>query len=263
MHPKKSLGQNFLVDESVIAKIVAAAGLGPSDAVLEIGPGLGAMTRPLAGAAGHVAAVELDEGLLLRLKDDLKDLNNIDFIHGDALKFPYEGLPRKVKVVANLPYYISTPIITRLIGAREKITTMLLMLQKEVARRITAQPGGREYGYISVMVQLYTEARLLFDVPNWAFNPVPKVDSAVVKLVIRDEPAAKVKDYALFEKVVGASFSHRRKTLKNTLKASGLFTDEGLAAMGETGIDPSRRAETLTVAEFGKLADFLFEFRRV
>lgn len=259
--PRKSLGQNFLVDEGVIARIVAAAGLGPSDTALEIGPGTGAMTRALAEAAGQVIAIELDERLVKRLKRDLKDLDNLDLIHGDALKFPYEDLPGKVKVIANLPYYISTPIIARLIEAREKITMMLLMLQKEVAARITAPPGGKEYGYISVMVQLYAETRVLFDVPKGAFSPVPKVDSSVVRLDVREKPSVSVQDYAFFEEIVSAAFSQRRKTLRNALRNSRLLTDEGVGALAGSGIDPGRRAETLSVAEFGKLADFLFEFR--
>ena len=157
--PKKSLGQNFLVDENIISRIVQAASVTKDDTVIEIGPGAGAMTKDLADAAGKVIAIELDERLFRKLKAELKDTENLDLVLGDALTFPYESLPGKVKVVANLPYYISTPIITRLIEAREKISEMVLMLQKEVAQRITASPGGKEYGYLSVMVQLWTEAR--------------------------------------------------------------------------------------------------------
>ena len=156
--PKKSLGQNFLVDENIISRIIQSAEITKDDTVIEIGPGAGAMTKDLADAAGKVIAIELDERLFRKLKAELKDAGNLDLILGDALTFPYESLPGKVKVVANLPYYISTPIITRLISAREKISAMVLMLQKEVAQRITAKPGGKDYGYLSVMVQLWTEA---------------------------------------------------------------------------------------------------------
>ncbi|MBI5189229.1 MAG: ribosomal RNA small subunit methyltransferase A [Nitrospirae bacterium] len=261
--PKKSLGQNFLTDESVCERIVDAADVGPQDSVLEIGPGHGVLTRRLAACAGHVTAIELDERLFGKLSRELAHHENLEIIQGDALKFPYEDLPGKVKVVANLPYYISTPIISRLIEARKKVSLMVLMLQKEVAERIAAPPGGKDYGYLSVMVQLYTEAESLFVVPAEAFDPVPKVDSAVARLIVRGAPVAYCRDFALFERVVSASFSQRRKTLKNSLKGSGLFTDEGVARLADSGIDPIRRAETLSVAEFAALTEFLFEFRKV
>lgn len=259
---KKSLGQNFLVDDGVAGRIIDAADVGPGDTVVEIGPGHGVLTRGLARRAGRVIAIELDQMLYDKLKRESSDLPNLELVLGDALRYPYESLNEKVKVVANLPYYISTPIITRLIAARGKITLMVLMLQKEVATRITSPPGGKEYGYLSVMVQLYAEPEALFDVSKHAFKPVPKVDSAILKLRMRSVPAVAVADYAFFEKIVSAAFSQRRKTLRNTMKASGLFTDEGTAGLAGSGIDPTRRAETLSVAEFGQLADFLFEFRK-
>ena len=261
IRPGKSLGQNFLTDQGFVDRIVEVAGLGPEDTVVEIGPGTGALTRSLAGEAGRVVAIGLDERLFMRLKAELSDLANLDLIHGDALGFPFEKLPGVVKVVANLPYYISTPMITRLIAARGNISLMVLMLQKEVAARISAPPGGKDYGYLSVMVQLHAEARTLFTVPAGAFRPVPKVDSAVISLRMLGAPAVTCRDYALFEKVVGAAFSQRRKTLKNTLKASRLFTDEGIAGIASAGIDPHRRGETLSLSEFARLTDFLFEFR--
>lgn len=260
--PKKSLGQNFLVDESVCDRILDAAEVGPSDTVVEIGPGHGVLTRSLVQAAGRVIAIELDERLFHKLRRELGGHGNLDIIQGDALRFPYEELPGPVKVVANLPYYISTPIITRLIAARGTVSRMVLMLQKEVVERIAAPPGGKDYGYLSVMVQLYAEAESLFVVPAESFDPVPKVDSAVARLIVRAAPAATCRDYALFERVVSASFSQRRKTLKNSLKAANQFTDEGIAALADSGIDPIRRAETLSVAEFAALTEFLFEFKR-
>jgi 16S rRNA (adenine1518-N6/adenine1519-N6)-dimethyltransferase len=259
---KKALGQNFLVDPDIIDSILDAALVGPEDSVLEIGPGLGAMTRELVSRAGSVTAIELDERLFHHLKHEFAHAKNLDLILGDALAFPYEELPGKVKVVANLPYYISTPIISRLIQARERISLMALMLQKEVAERITASPGGKDYGYLSVMVQLYAKPRIAVIAPASAFKPVPKVDSAVVLMDILPEPAINVRDYRYFERVVSAAFSQRRKTLKNTLKASRLFTDEGIERMAGSGIDPSRRAETLSLPEFAAIAEFLFEFRK-
>ena len=257
---KKALGQNFLTDMNTVAMIAEAADIRPEDNVLEIGPGLGVLTHVLAERAGHVTAIELDERLFHKLNRDLH-YKNLEIILGDALKFPYEKLEGKVKVVANLPYYISTPLITRLLAARDNVSMMVLMLQKEVAERLTAPPGGKEYGYMTVMVRLYAEARMLFTVSKEAFDPVPKVDSAVIRLDVRDLPAAPCRDYALFEKVVSAAFSQRRKTLRNTLKGSGLFTPEGIAAFEESGIDPGRRAETLSVTEFAQLTDFLAGFR--
>jgi 16S rRNA (adenine1518-N6/adenine1519-N6)-dimethyltransferase len=264
--PKKSLGQNFLVDENIISRIIQSAEITKDDTVIEIGPGMGAMTKDLAVAAGRVIAIELDERLFRKLKAELKDADNLDLILGDALTFPYESLPGPVKVVANLPYYISTPIITRLMEAREKISAMVLMLQKEVAQRITAKPGGKEYGYLSVMVQLWSEAVNLFDVPKEAFTPVPKVDSAVVRLKVRGTPASeRVSDLVFFEKVVSAAFSQRRKTLKNSLKNSRVIEPSRFEAAMElarkSGIDPMRRAETLSLSEFAQLAEILFENR--
>lgn len=257
---KKALGQNFLTDMNTVAMIAEAADIRPDDNVLEIGPGLGVLTHVLAERAGHVTAIELDERLFHKLNREL-DYPNLDVILGDALRFPYEQLEGKFKVVANLPYYISTPLVSRLIDARENISTMVLMLQKEVAERLTAPPGGKEYGYLTVMVRLYADAKMLFTVSKEAFDPVPKVDSAVIRLDVRETPAAPCSDYVLFEKVVSAAFSQRRKTLRNTLKGSGMFTPEGLATLENSGIDPGRRAETLSVAEFAQLTDFLAGFR--
>ncbi|MGA2192263.1 MAG: 16S rRNA (adenine(1518)-N(6)/adenine(1519)-N(6))-dimethyltransferase RsmA, partial [Nitrospirota bacterium] len=200
---RKSLGQNFIIDPNIVGRIIDEADIGPEDTVVEIGPGQGAMTRGLAERAKHLIAIELDERLLHRLKTELSDLKNIDLILGNALTFPYERLIGKVKVVANLPYYISSPMITRLIEVREKIDYLILMLQKEVAERITAPPGGKEYGYLSVMVQLWAGAEILFHVPREAFSPVPKVDSAVVRLRMRASPEVEAADYGFFGKIVG------------------------------------------------------------
>ena len=259
--PKKSLGQNFLIDKSVVSRIVEAAKVGPEDFVVEIGPGTGVMTRELVKKAGRVMAIEVDDRLIRGLRREFADSENVEIIHEDALKFDFGRLGEKAKVIANLPYYISTPIISRLIAARENVSLMLLMLQKEVAERITAPPGGKEYGYLSVMVQLYAEGRTLFTVPPGAFLPVPKVESAVVLLRVLDEPAAQCRDFAMFERVVSAAFSQRRKTLRNTLKASRLVTPEAIETAGEkAGIDLVRRGETLSIAEFARLTDALADF---
>ena len=262
--PKKSLGQNFLADENVASRIVRSASLTRDDAVVEIGPGQGALTRELAEKAGSVTAIELDERLAGHLKENLGGLPNLQVVSGDALAFPYESLPGKVKVVANLPYYISTPIITKLLGAHDKISSMILMLQKEVAQRITASPGGRDYGYMSVMVQFYAEAEMLFSVPKEAFRPVPKVDSAVVRLNLRKAPED-VSDAVFFERVVSASFSKRRKMLRNSLKNSSVIPPDRFDSLMErllvSGIDPSRRAETFSLSEFVLMTEILFENR--
>jgi 16S rRNA (adenine1518-N6/adenine1519-N6)-dimethyltransferase len=265
--PKKSLGQNFLVDPHAAAMILDAAGLTKDDTVVEIGPGHGVLTGGLAERAGKVIAVELDGRLIAKLRRELAGRGNLEIVHADALKYPFDRLPGRVKVVANLPYYISTPIITKLVSARSNISLMVLMLQKEVAERISAPPGGKVYGYLSVMVQLHCEAETLFTVPASSFDPAPKVESAVLRLAVREAPAAKCRDYRLFERVVSAAFSQRRKTLANSLRSSGLFSPEGIARLKGSGIDPTRRAETLSVSEYAALtdflADFLFEFPSV
>jgi len=258
--PKKSLGQNFLVDENVAQRIIGAADISKDDTVVEIGPGRGVLTRGLAEQAGRVVAIELDERLIDGLRMEHADLANLEVVHADALGYDFGNIEGRIKVVANLPYYISTPIISRLVGLRTKVSLMVLMLQKEVAQRIAAPPGGKEYGYLSVMVQLYARPEILFAVKPGSFSPPPKVDSSVVRLMVLDEPAATCKDYKRLERLVSAAFSQRRKTLRNALKASRMFEDGAIEAMGGSGIDPSRRAETLSVAEFARLSDFLADF---
>ncbi len=253
---KKSLGQNFLKDPHYLKKIVDAANIGPADQVLEIGPGLGHLTRELAARAGRLLAIELDERLIERLRSDFAGASNVTIVHGDALEYPFETLEGRWKVVANLPYYISTPIIQRLIRFREKFTTLTLMLQKEVAERVAAPPGGKEYGYLSVLVQFYTAPRVEFTVPAGAFTPAPEVDSAVMTLRVRERPAAPVRDEDFLIVVVKAAFSQRRKTLRNALKKLGLSGEVMDRLHAAIGIDPGRRAETLSVEDFCRLADF-------
>ncbi|HYA86263.1 MAG TPA: 16S rRNA (adenine(1518)-N(6)/adenine(1519)-N(6))-dimethyltransferase RsmA [Nitrospirota bacterium] len=256
IRPKKSLGQNFLKDPYYLRKIADAARICPEDDVLEIGPGLGHLTRVLAGRAKRVLALELDERLIPYLKLEFERLSNITVVRADALEYPFETLVGTWKVIANLPYYISTPLIQRLIKHRDKFISFTLMLQKEVAERIAAAPGGKEYGFLTVLVQLYTFPKIEFKVPPGAFTPRPAVDSAVMTLVIRDRPAVLVNDEEFFMDVVKAAFSQRRKTLRNSLKQLNISKEEMGKVLDKTGIDLGRRAETLSLEEFGRLADF-------
>jgi 16S rRNA (adenine1518-N6/adenine1519-N6)-dimethyltransferase len=256
IRPKKSLGQNFLRDPHYLNRIADAARLGPEDQVLEIGPGLGHLTRVLAERAKEVLALEIDDRLVPRLQDEFSGVSNVSIIHADALEYSYETLDGRWKVVANLPYYISTPIIQRLIAHRDKFLSLTLMLQKEVAERIAAPPGGRDYGFLSVLVQLYAVPRLEFKVPPGAFTPKPEVDSVVLTLTIRDRAAVPLRDESFFMTLVKAAFSQRRKTLRNSLKQLNAPKERLDRAFEATGIDLGRRAETLTVEEFGHLADY-------
>ncbi len=257
IHPKKSLGQNFLTDPHYLRKIVDAAQVGAADQVLEIGPGLGHLTRELVARAGRLVVIELDDRLIPRLEAEFGPSPNIEIVHADALEYDYGLLTGTWKVVANLPYYISTPIIQRLIGHRDRFTALTLLLQKEVAERIAAPPGGKEYGYLSVLVQYSASPHLEFVVPAGAFTPRPKVDSAVVTLTLREHREHTVADEALFLRVIKAAFSQRRKTLRNSLSQLGYPREVMDTVHGGTGIDLGRRAETLSVVEFGVLADFL------
>jgi 16S rRNA (adenine1518-N6/adenine1519-N6)-dimethyltransferase len=257
IRPKKSLGQNFLTDLHFLQKIVDSAQVSDQDLVVEIGPGMGHLTRELATRARKLIVIELDDRLIPRLRDEFGSLPNVEIIHSDALQYDYGSLPERGKVVANLPYYISTPLIQRLIAHRDRFSTLTLMLQREVAERIAAEPGGKEYGYLSVLVQYFAVPRLEFTVPAAAFTPRPKVDSAVLTMVMRDHPEHVVADEALFLRVIKAAFSQRRKTLRNSLSQLGYPREIMDAVSARTGIDLGRRAETLSVVEFGILADFL------
>jgi 16S rRNA (adenine1518-N6/adenine1519-N6)-dimethyltransferase len=257
IRPIKSLGQNFLKDPHYLNRIADTAQVGPDDQVLEIGPGLGHLTTVLTQRAKKVLAIEVDDRLIPHLQSEFSACRNLELIHADALEYDYGSLHNRWKVVANLPYYISTPIIQKLIVHRDKFISLTLMLQKEVAERIAAPPGGKEYGYLSVLVQFYTIPNIQFKVPPGAFTPHPEVDSIVITLTLRDRPAVKVKDDAFFIRVIKAAFSQRRKTLRNSLKQLETPKDRMDAIFHGIGIDLGRRAETLSVEEFGKLADFL------
>lgn len=248
---KKHLGQNFLYNPSILKRIIEVAKLDHDDLVVEIGPGPGTLTRLLAEKVEMVIAIELDDKLYERLKAGLAVYNNIEFILGDALAYPYENLPA-FKVVANIPYYITTPIIFRLLETKNNLKSMTLTVQKEVAERIAANPGGKDYGVLSIMVQYYAMPALKFIIPKEAFKPVPKVDSAVIQLKMREKPAVGVRDENIFFSVVKTAFSQRRKMLSNSLK--GLNPDAG-KWLDRAGIDPKRRPETLSIEEFATLAN--------
>lgn len=258
-HIKKSLGQHFLFDRNIINKILNTAKLKPTDMVIEIGPGPGIMTRMIGEKVRKLIAIEIDKALCDALKKDLSGQSNIEIVNADALDYPYEDLEKGFKVIANLPYYITTPILFRLMEVRESIESMTLMVQKDVAERITARPGGKDYGILSIAIQYYSLPEIAFIVPRGAFRPPPKVDSAVLHIQMLSLPRIKVKDEAFFFRIVKASFSQRRKTLQNSLKGLGLRKEILDSAFNTLGIDPKRRPETLTIQEFGLLADSLIE----
>jgi 16S rRNA (adenine1518-N6/adenine1519-N6)-dimethyltransferase len=258
LRPKKSLGQNFLVDEAALAKVAAAADLTPADAVLEIGPGLGSLTRHLASAASRVAAVELDEALLPALQHVLGPYPNVQIFPGDILTLNPSSflLPPSYKVVANIPYYITSAVLRHLLEASARPSLIALTVQREVAERICAGPG--EMSLLAVSVQFYARPRIAARIPAGAFYPKPDVDSAVVRLDVLPRPAVTVTDEAHFFRVVKAGFSQKRKQLRNALsgglRLGARQVDEHLL---RAGIDPKRRAETLTLEEWGTLAGSL------
>ena len=253
----KKLGQNFLVDEQVVDGIVAAAAVKPGEAVLEIGPGIGTLTQGLAEAGANVTAVELDRQLLDVLAKTLAGYDNVRIIHGDILRIDIsrEIRAEKFKVIANLPYYITTPIIMRLLEERLPVELMVTMVQKEVAERMVAAPGSKDYGALSVAVQFYTQPEIMFVVPPQAFIPAPAVESAVIRCRVRPAPPVSVTDEKAFFRVVKAAFAQRRKTLANALKGGGIAKEVVDAMLRQTGIDGGRRGETLTLAEFAALAN--------
>lgn len=252
--PKKHLGQNFLFDPSILQKIISVSGITTDDTVVEIGPGHGRLTKMLSEAANKVIAIELDEDLHKRLADELSGFDNIELVHGDALKYPY-GRLKEFKVVANIPYYITTPIIFKLFEHRNHLKSITITVQKEIAERIVAGPGGKAYGRLSIMVQYYGKPEIKFIVPKGAFRPVPKVDSAVMHIEIRDKPGVKVRDERLFFEIIKTAFSRRRKTIANALRPLETKGKALKEILSDAGIDPMRRPETLSIEEFARLSD--------
>ncbi len=254
VRPKKSLGQNFLKDPHYVRRIAEAAAVSSVDQVLEIGPGLGHLTGELARRAGRVLAIELDERVVPILHDQFAGNPQVEIRQGDALRFAYDTLTGTWKVVANLPYYVATPLIQRMLADRDRFSQFTIMVQKEVAERIAADPGSKQYGYLSVLVQVYTLPRIAFTVPAGAFTPQPKVDSAVLQLAMREHPVIPAEEEDFFFRLVKAAFSQRRKTLRNALAQIGAGSEILRTAELATGIVLTRRAETLSLEEFRALA---------
>ena len=265
---QKRFGQNFLIDAHVLEKIVSAAGITKDDCVLEIGPGIGTMTQYLAESAGQVIAVEIDTNLLPILADTLKDYSNVKVINQDILKVDINELVkeynngRPIKVVANLPYYITTPIIMGLFESNVPINNITVMVQKEVADRMQVGPGSKDYGALSLAVQYYASPYIVANVPPNCFIPRPNVGSAVIRLTRYQEPPVQVKDPKLMFKLIRASFNQRRKTLQNGLNNSpeiSFSKEEITKAIESLGVSPSVRGEALSLEQFAQLANYFVQ----
>jgi 16S rRNA (adenine1518-N6/adenine1519-N6)-dimethyltransferase len=261
IRPKKSLGQHFVHDPNILRKIVEAAELEPEDVVVEIGAGLGSLTEPLARRAKKVYALEIDSSLADVLKDRFSETEAVEVVWADALQFncgvPFRKWKRKMKVVANLPYEISSPMVFRLLKERECFSLLVLMVQLEVARRLVAQPGTRDYGPLAVWSRLYSDVRIAFQVKANSFTPPPQVQSAVVKFQILPTPRVEVGEEKILEGVIRSAFTYRRKTLNKALQVGGFSSPLIKEAMKESGIAPMTRGETLNLEQFCGLARFL------
>lgn len=261
----KSLGQNFLIDDSVLTNIVEGAEVNDKDYVIEIGPGVGTLTAKLLLKAKKVTSIELDNDLIPILQEELGQYENFNLIHNDALKVDFNALmegKESVKLVANLPYYVTTPIIVKLLKDGYNFKSLTIMIQKEVAERIDAEPNCKEYGALSVLVQYYCNTSIVRRVAPSCFMPRPKVESIVIKLERLPEPRVKTKDEKLMFELVRAGFNMRRKTLWNAAKSFKLSKEKLEEAFEDSGIDPKRRAETLTIEEFAKLADCIYDAKQ-
>jgi 16S rRNA (adenine1518-N6/adenine1519-N6)-dimethyltransferase len=271
--PRKGLGQHFLWQQTVVQRMAEAAGLERDDLALEIGPGLGILTAACAERAGMVIAVELDRDLFPLLQTELGAYPNVRLVQGDARKADFEALARQLapdfaghcKVLGNLPYYLTSPLLVSLLSGRIGAEVMVMMVQQEVAGRMVAAPGGKDYGALSVLVQYHSIPELLFTVPPHDFWPQPAVTSAVVRLRLRPQPAVQTSDPDLFFLVVRAAFRYRRKTLRNALGEAGLLPGEETipaeVLFRQAGIDPGRRGETLGLDEFACLSEALARVR--
>lgn len=263
----KSLGQNFLIDGNIIDRICDGAEINKNDGIIEVGPGIGTLTQQLCERAGKVVAIELDKNLLPILDETLSAYDNVEIVHGDVLKVDLNQIIREkldgknIKIVANLPYYITTPIIMKLLEEQYDIDKIVVMIQKEVAARMQADPGNKDYGALSVAVQYYSRPEIIVNVPKNVFMPKPNVDSAVIMLDIYSSPAVEVESPKIFFEVVKAAFGKRRKTLLNALSSSTLIIEKGKLQeiLNSCDIDPQRRGETLDINEFAKLANSITE----
>ncbi len=266
---KKSLGQNFLIDVNILENIIKQAGIEQNAGAIEIGPGIGALTEQLAIHAEKVVAFEIDQRLLPILDDTLHDYNNVQVIHEDILEADVAKVihthfepGQAIHIVANLPYYITTPILMKLLHENLPVASITVMIQKEVADRMAASPNSKSYGSLSIAIQYYTYADVVMHVPKTVFMPQPNVDSSVLNLKIRENPPVQVNDEAYFFKIVRAAFVQRRKTLRNNLASyfKGTHTKEEVnVLLEEAGIDGARRGESLTMEEFATLANTLFK----
>jgi 16S rRNA (adenine1518-N6/adenine1519-N6)-dimethyltransferase len=268
IRPRKRLGQCFLCDPNILEKIVRIAGVRETDTVVEIGSGIGVLTAMIARMARRVVAVEVDRLLVEVLQKELGDFENVEIVQTDVLQFDFstvctgpmqEGRKERIKVIGNVPYNLSSQIVLRLLEYRDCLDRVVLMLQREVAERLAAPPGTKDYGPLSVYVALFTEPVLENKVPAGCFYPKPDVESRVIRLDVRDKPLCRVDDMDFFRHLVRSAFSKRRKTLLNSLKSSTLpvTADQISAALSALGIDGVRRAETLSVHEFAALSNFL------
>lgn len=261
---QKKWGQNFLIRPHVVQDIVAAANLQPGDPVLEIGPGIGTLTQGLARTGAQVTAVELDPQLPRILADTLANYQNVNIVSGDILKTDIRTLMggKEFTVAANLPYYITTPILMHLLESHLPIRKLVLMMQKEVAERFSASPGNKSYGAVTLAVQYYTEAKVLFDVPPNSFWPAPNVVSSVVEFIPRSVPPVTVHDTKTFFRVIHIAFAQRRKTFRNNLKAAGYTAEKIDQILTLAQIDGTRRGETFSMEEFATLANVIDQWQR-
>lgn len=261
----KSLGQNFLIDQNILDNIVDGANILEDDYVIEVGPGIGSLTQNIAERAGTIVAIEIDKTLIPILKETLKDYSNVEVINADVLKLDLHKLiaekfqGKKAKVIANLPYYVTTPIIMKFLEERVPVESLTIMIQKEVADRMQAKPGTKDYGALSIAVQYYCNPKILLKVPPSVFIPQPKVESTVIKLNILEEPKIHVEREDLFFALVKDAFGKRRKTLLNALSSGSLKLDKNLLkeVLFLSSIEENRRGETLTIEEYGLLANNL------
>lgn len=258
----KSLGQNFLIDDNVIDKILAGSRLSETDKIIEVGPGIGTLTREMGKTAQNVVAIEIDKTLIPILKETLADLDNVEVVNEDILKVDIQGLINEkldggpVKLIANLPYYITTPIVMKFLEEDIPVTDIVVMVQKEVADRMNAKPSTKDYGALSVAVQYYCDTEIVAKAPRHMFVPQPNVDSIVIGLHVRSERKYKVDNEDIFFKTVKASFGQRRKTLLNSLGGLGFLTkDQIKEALQAANIDAKRRGETLSIDEFANLSN--------